>query len=52
LDPSRPLKARACGLPHLDARVAIETIRLLELAPEQEAIVNGGNILALLKMAG
>ena len=41
----------SCG-PHLDARVAIETIRLLELPPEQEAKVKGGNILSLLKMAG
>jgi predicted TIM-barrel fold metal-dependent hydrolase len=40
----------SCG-PHLDARVAVETIRLLELPPEQEAKVKGGNILSLLKMA-
>jgi hypothetical protein len=30
----------------------METIRLLELSPEQEAKVKGGNILALLKIAG
>ena len=41
----------SCG-PHLDARVAVETIRLLELPPGQEAKVKGGNILSLLKLAG
>jgi predicted TIM-barrel fold metal-dependent hydrolase len=40
----------SCG-PHLDTRVARETIRLLELPQEQEAKVLGGNILSLLKVA-
>jgi predicted TIM-barrel fold metal-dependent hydrolase len=36
--------------PNLDAVVAVETIRLLELPPEQHAKVMGGNILRLLKL--
>jgi predicted TIM-barrel fold metal-dependent hydrolase len=37
--------------PNLDARVAVETVRLLELPPDQHAKVMGGNILRLLKLA-
>lgn len=39
----------SCG-PHLDARVARQTICLLELPEEQEAQLTGGNILKLLKL--
>ena len=37
--------------PNLDARVAVEIVRLLELPPEQHARVMGKNILKLLKIA-
>src|SRR5687767_6686624 len=40
----------SCG-PNLDARVAVETVRLLELSPEKQTKVMGGNILKLLKLA-
>jgi predicted TIM-barrel fold metal-dependent hydrolase len=40
----------SCG-PNLDARVAVETVRLLDLPPDKHAQVMGGNILKLLKIA-
>lgn len=38
------------GAPHLDSRVAVETVRLLHLSPVDQAKVMGGNLLRLLKL--
>jgi len=38
--------------PELDARVAVETVRLMKLSPDQYQKIMGGNVLSLLGMSG
>lgn len=47
--PAEKILFGSCG-PHLDARVAVETVRLLHLAPAPHARIMGGNMLRLLRL--